>query len=117
LICTNSYEKINWFFDIIQEYTKYIKDKNYINLFEIACKTNNTQIAKYIYDLIKICGFEIKNEYIIIILDKIIYSSRWNTFDQQIIFELINLGVKPNINEPIYIDYYNNVKITKNTFS
>ena len=115
LINSKSYDKINWFFDVVKEYTKFIKNCNYINLFENACKTSDVKIARYFYELIQLCGFEITNQNIIGILDRMIYSSRWNksTEKQKIICELINLGVKPPNGYPIYTEYYNNLRIIK----
>ena len=59
LIKSKSLEKITWFFEIIHDYTVFIKKLNYLELFTISCKTFYIEIAKYIYNIIGLCGFEI----------------------------------------------------------
>lgn len=113
LIKSKSIDKIRWFLDIITDYSKFINKKNYIRIFSIACETSNIEISKYIYNIIQICGFEMTKQEMITILNRIIFSSRWNesTDREQIIFELINFGIKPPSGYPKYTEYYNNLKI------
>ena len=111
LIKSKSIDKIRWFFDIITDYSKFINKNSYIRIFTIACQTSNTEISKYIYNIIQICGFEITKQEMMVILNNIIYSSRWNSDKEQIIYELINLGIKPPSGYPKYTEYYNNLKI------
>jgi hypothetical protein len=113
LINSKSIDKIIWFLDIITDYSRFIKKTNYLLLFKRACQTNDHEISKYIYNLIQICGFEITKEEMMSILNSIIYNSRFGDSlnKDQIIFELINLGIKPPTGYPKYIEYYNNLKI------
>ena len=113
LIKSKSLEKITWFFEIIPDYTVFIKKLNYLELFEISCKTYNIEVSKYIYNIIELCGFEIAKKDLSRILCHIIYSQRWNKDTQinNIVFELINFGIKPPSGYPQLIEYYNNIKI------
>ena len=76
LINSQSLEKIIWFFDNVQEYTKFITKSNYLELFRASCNTNNVEIAKYIYNIIGFCGLEITKKDLKITLDTIIFSIR-----------------------------------------
>lgn len=112
LINSKSLEKITWFFDIIQNYTQFIKNTNYLFVFEASCKTNNVEIAKYIYNIIGLCGFEITKLDLSRILFGVIYLTRLNNENKNdIIYEIINLGIKPPIGYPLLTEYYNNLKI------
>ena len=111
LIESKSLEKITWFFDNVQEYTKFIKKSNYLNLFDIACDTNDIEIAKYIYATIELCGLEITVQDLTKILNDVIGSTRWNNYRNNVVFELINLGIKPPYGYPRFMEYYNNLKI------
>lgn len=113
LINSKSIDKIKWFLDIISDYSKFIKKTNYLQLFRRACQTNDPEISKYIYNVVQICGFEITKQEMISILNIIIYNSRWNNSSntEQLIFELINFGIKPPAGYPKYLEYYNNLKI------
>lgn len=104
---------IKWFLDIVKDYSKFIKKTNYFELFKRACKTNDLETSKYIYDIIQICGLEITKSQLTLILNIIVCNSRWNNSSntEQLIFELINLGIKPLQDFPKYIQYYNNLKI------
>ena len=116
LIKTKSYDKINWFFDIISDYTKFIEQQNYIELFNYACKNSNVKIVKYIYDIIQICGYKIIDKMIFNNLNSLIYISRCNKSEDRdmIIYELINFGIKPKLKYSKYTQYYNNIKIRNN---
>lgn len=112
MISSKSLEKITWFFDNIQEYTKFIKKSNYLEVFRAGCDTNDIEIAKYIYNIIGLCGLEITKQDLIVILNDIIYSTRWgNKKQNDIIFELINLGIRPPSGYPQFTEYYNNLKL------
>lgn len=113
LIKSKSLEKITWFFEIIPDYTVFIKKLNYLELFKISCKTYNIGVAKYIYNIIELCGFEITKKDLSRILCHIIYSQRWDKHTQinNILFELINFGIKPPPGYPQLTEYYNKLKI------
>lgn len=112
VISSKSLEKITWVFDNISEYTIFIKKSNYLEVFGAGCDTNDVKIAKYIYNIIGLCGLEITKQDLTIILNKIIYSTRWSNKKQnEIVFELINLGIKPPSGYPQFTEYYNNLKI------
>lgn len=114
IIKSKSIDKISWFFEIIPDYSKFVTGKNYEQIFAIACQTKNIEISKYIYNIIMICGFEISKPVMMSILHNLIIECRWNmsssTNVEQIIFELINLGIKPPTGYPKYREYYNNLK-------
>jgi hypothetical protein len=112
LIKSKSLEKITWFFDNIQEYTNFIKKSNYLDIFKVACDTGDIEIAKYIYNIIELCGLEITKQGLERILNNIIYSIRWDDKTKNnIVYELINLGIKPPSGYPQLTEYYNNLKI------
>lgn len=112
LISSKSLEKITWFFDNISEYTEFIKKSNYLELFRAGCKTNDIEIAKYIYNIIGLCGLEITKQDLKTILNNIIYSSRLgDRTKNNIVYELINFGIKPPSGYPQLTEYYNNLKI------
>lgn len=116
LIETNSYEKINWFFSTIPDYTKFITKKNYKSIFEKSCKTSNPEISKYIFNIICICDFQITKDDLKYILNNIIYENRWNkeTSGNKIIYELINLDIEPPRGYSKLNEYYNNIKVYNN---
>lgn len=112
LISSKSLEKITWFFDNISEYTKFIKKSNYLEVFRAGCNTNDIEIAKYIYNIIGLCGLEITKQGLETILNNIIYSIRWgDKTKNNIVYELINFGIKPPSGYPQLTEYYNNLKI------
>lgn len=112
LINSKSLEKITWFFDNISEYTKFIKKSNYLEIFIEGCNTNDIEIAKYIYNIIGLCGLEITKQDLAKIIKKLIFSIKCdNNKNNDIIYELINLGIKPPLGYPEFTEYYNNLKI------
>lgn len=116
LISSNSYGKINWFFENINDYTHFIKSYNYLEIFSLSCKSTDINIPKFIFNIIEISGFKIHNRDIFNILDSIIYSFKRNNYanyNEKIIYELINFNIKPTNFYPKYINYYNNIKVYK----
>jgi hypothetical protein len=114
IIQTKNIEKINWYLNLSSSYMLKITQTNYLKIFEEACKTYDINLAKHIYNLIELCGYTITKHNIWNILHSTIYYRRWNNFSDEIIYELINFGVKPPSGYPKYTDYYNNIKLYNN---
>lgn len=111
IINSKSYDKVDWFFNTISDYTKFITPTNCNEIFACASHTKNVKLAKYIYEIILICGYEIKKDKIYDILCQLMCSSYQCEFDDKIVYELINLGIKPPHGISKYTDYYKSIKI------
>lgn len=114
IIETNSFEKIDWFFNIVPDYTKFITKNNYLQTFLISCETSNCEISKYIYNIICVSGFQITKTDLSMVLRIVIRSQKCVNIDYKIIYELINLGIKPPSGYPKLDEYYKNIKIYNN---
>jgi hypothetical protein len=115
IIRYSSVEIINWFFEIASILV-IIKASNYKNIFKQACLSGNIELIKLTYNLIECAGFKIDESYLYSIISQLIYEERWNNHNIQydnIIYEFINMGIKPPSGISKYTEYYKNIIMIK----
>jgi len=111
-ICFNgSPEIINWYIEYLP--ITIIDKNNYKRLLESACKSQNPEVAKLIYNYIISSGIQISLYDLKEILYSLIYTDFYDKSDK-IIYELINFGIKPPNGITKFSEYYNNINIIKN---
>jgi hypothetical protein len=112
----SSVEIVTWFFEMTSVLT-IIKQSNYKNIFKQACLNGNVELIKLIYNLIQCAGFKIDEFNLYSIMNDLIYQERWygsnKTNYDNVIYEFINMGVKPPISATKYNEYYKNITIIK----
>ena len=115
IIRFSSVEIINWFFEIASILI-IIKASNYKNIFKQACLSGNIELIKLTYNLIECAGLKIDESYLYSIINQLIYEERWNNHNIQydnIIYEFINMGIKPPSGISKYTEYYKNIIMIK----
>lgn len=109
----SSVEIINWFFEIASLLVV-IKPTNYKNIFKQTCMGGNLEVIKLVYNLIQCAGYILDKLFLQTILHNLIAEERWNSNNnkknEEIIFEFINMDIKPIINSSKYSEYYKNIK-------
>ena len=115
IIRFSSVEIINWFFEMASILV-IIKASNYKNIFKQACLSGNIELIKLTYNLIECSGLKIDNNCLYSIIHQLINEERWNNHNieyDNIIYEFINMGIKPPSGISKYTEYYNNIIIIK----
>jgi hypothetical protein len=114
-IKNTSVEVINWFFEIASVLVV-IKSSNYKNIFKQVCTGGNLESIKLVYNLIQCAGYKIDNITLQQIMYELINNERWNNNKKQnedVIFEIVNMGIKPPSGLSKYNDYYKNITLIK----
>ena len=110
-----SVEIVSWFFEIASVLT-IIKPSNYITIFKQACLNGDIKLIKLTYNLIYCAGYKIDNHSLFPIMIGLIHEQRWmgnKTNYDDVIYEFINMGIKPPAGISKYLEYYNNITIIK----
>lgn len=114
-IKNSSVDTVNWFFEIASVLAV-IKSSNYKNIFSQVCGGGNLELIKLVYNLIQCAGYKIDNGLLKTTMDELIWCERWSNAKNHndcVIFEFINMGVKPPSKISKYNDYYKNITIIK----
>ena len=111
-IKNSSVDVVNWFFEIASVLVV-IKPTNYKTIFGYVCKGGNLELIKLVYNLIQCAGYKIDLYTLQTITGGLIYNERYcKKQNESIIFELVNMGVKPYGIQK-YNEYYKNITIIK----
>lgn len=119
-IKNSSVDIVNWFFEIASVLVV-IKPTNYKTIFSHVCNGGNLELIKLVYNLIQCAGYKIDLNILQTIMNKLIYDERWGNGNsskkqkqnESIIFELVNMGLKPPSGSQKYNEYYKNITIIK----
>lgn len=115
---SGSIDFINWYLEYAS-FLVIIKTSNYVNIFKNVCGSANVEASKFIFNLIQAAGYKFDSHTLNQVMYSIINNQRWNSNSEdksdEIIYELIGLGIKPPVGFSKYTDYYNSIKIIGKT--
>jgi hypothetical protein len=109
----SSIENVKWFFELASVLVV-IKHSNYKRILTLACLSGNIEVIKLIHNLIECAGFKIDEITYQSTIRNLISEERFNNnikknYYENIIYEIINMGINPKCGKSKYNDYYKNM--------